>query len=34
MDIVWLAALAAFWAAMVAMVAGLIRLETPRRARS
>ena len=34
MDIVWLAALAAFWAAMVAMVIGLIRLETPRGARS
>jgi len=34
MDIVWLAALATFWAAMVAMVAGLIRLEAPRRGRS
>lgn len=34
MDIVWLAALAVFWIAMVAMVAGLARLETPRGARS
>ena len=33
MDIVWLASLAALWIAMVAMVAGLTRLETPRRAR-
>jgi hypothetical protein len=33
MDIVWLAALAVFWIAMVAMVAGLVRLESPRRAR-
>lgn len=34
MDIVWLASLAALWIAMVAMAAGLTRLEKPGRARS